>query len=102
MTERKTTRRARRTTSAAGHIPRVIAEWFGGDRPPTAHPRHPWIAVIPPHSALLPEYWLDWCAENPGAAPPAGFEWLGDPDSPRQHVPAWMAATARQMLRRQR
>ena len=67
MTERKATFRGRRAT-AAGQIPKNIAEWFAGVR------RFTFYAYTPPHCSFLRAYWQAWKVQHPDALPPDGFE----------------------------
>ena len=100
MTAAKSTLRRRRTTT--NNIPRALAEWFAGNREPgPGRSSVPWCALIVPDYALLPERWLAWSAENPGVPPPAGYEWLNDPDAPEQPSPT-VVARAQAMVARHR
>lgn len=91
MTEAKSTRRRRRTT-AATQIPTVLAEWFAGNRVPTRRTSEtPWLAMIYPHGDLLSMRWEAWKEAHPTASPPAGYEWLEDPDSLRHPSPMRVA-----------
>jgi hypothetical protein len=93
--------RRRRANATDGDIPREFAAWFAGEwvvKPGSALP-HPFAAGIPPHCAMLPAYWDAWAIAHPGAKPPAGFEWLADPASPRRRVPGWQIDEARRQLK---
>jgi hypothetical protein len=137
MTVRKSTLRPRRSTSAE-NLPRDLAAWFAGDRPPKTEdpplilsdarraeiqqclperlsraerralglpveplPSQPWSALIYPDYVLLPERWVMWKEAHPDAKPPAGYEWIADPNS-SQHPPAWLLAEARRCANRSR
>lgn len=95
MTTKKSTLRPRRSTGA-DNLPRELVEWFAGE------PRHPdqssvpWLALIYPDYVLLPERWQIWKSAHPDARPPAGYEWLDDPTSPR-HPPEWLLKEARKI-----
>lgn len=96
MTAAKATLRRRRPRGA-GDVPRELADWFAGvPRDPDAT-RTPWDALVYPDYVVLGERWQAWKAENPNAAPPAGWEWLDDPASPR-HPPEWMLGPARDLI----
>ncbi len=90
MTIAQGTRRQRRSTAGA-NIPRYIAEWFAGER------RVSMTAMAFPWYPLVPEYWVAWKAEHPGARPPAEFEWLDTPAALTRY-PARLVAEARQCL----
>ncbi|MBG6082709.1 hypothetical protein [Rubrivivax gelatinosus] len=83
MTQAKSTQRRRRKGS--GSIPAAIAEWFSG----AAVERRPLLFTLP-HSWQIAELWAQWAPEHPGARPPAGYEWLADPNDRRHCVPAYM------------
>ena len=86
MTEAKALRRRRRT--GANNIPATLAQWFAGEREPGPNRSLvPWAALIYPDGDLLSERWQAWKEEHPDATPPAGFEWLDDPKSPRHKSP---------------
>lgn len=81
MTAAKATTRRRRTGSGAS-VPREAAAWFAGELPAHAIP---WRVRAFPGYVLVSDWWLAWQAEHPRATPPAGSEWLADPDHPRHH-----------------
>lgn len=95
MTARKAAYRPRRGT-AGGGIPRDLVDWFEGKPNANGHPV-PWSALLAPWHALLGVYWRTWAADHPSAAPPAGWEWIADPNSPR-HAPEWQRAAALKMI----
>lgn len=94
MTEARTLRRSRRSTSSAETIPRPLRAWFAGEHDESGPP---WDALIVPDCGLLGERWRAYRAEHPKAKPPAGWEWLDDPLSPRQPS-AERIAEARAMM----
>lgn len=95
MTERKTVLRRRRTT--AGNVPKVIADWFAGTYVAKRSDGAPLAAVAHPGIVLLGDWWEAWQASNPRAVPPAGFEWLSDPEkrAAKRVGPAYATAVAR-------
>lgn len=92
MTERKGITRRRRTTAAASNVPWKVADWFEGNAE-----RRPWASMIFPGCVLLPEWWAAWATGHEGACPPAGAEWLTDPQDPRHHQTGPGARAARAM-----
>lgn len=91
MTAPKSTYRRRRT-AGTGNLPTPVVQWFEGLRVPTKT-----LAAVPlavrafPGCYLLSGWWQTWLAEHPGARPPAGYEWLNDPASPRHPTPLMLA-----------
>jgi hypothetical protein len=82
VTERKTMTRRRRTSGAVA-IPKTVASWFAGEpRAPGAAPI-PWDACAFPGYMLIGAWWRAWSEANPGHEPPAGHEWVADPDDAR-------------------
>ncbi len=99
MTEAKASRRRRRATSGPVNIPVQLVEWFAGQRlVATNRATTPWAALAYPDNLFVGERWRAWKAENPGKAPPVGWEWLDDPTSPRHQHPLWMLEMARKVL----
>lgn len=47
-----------------------LRAWFAGVGP------LPWSALLPPDHYVLCERWAIYKKQSPGAAPPAGFEWI--------------------------
>lgn len=86
MTVAKSTTRGRRRTSASS-VPRDMAAWFGGQH----FDRRPLFFRLP-HPWQIAELWRAWSADNPGARPPAGWEWLADPNDRQHQRPAFMLA----------
>lgn len=83
MTAKRSTLRPRRATGAE-NLPRALAQWFAGDPRRPDQSSAPWLALIYPDYVLLPERWQIWKEAHPDARAPAGYEWLDDPNSPRQ------------------
>ena len=77
-------------------LPAQLVAWFSGER--TTVPMV--FALAFPHGPLLPERWRAWVAEHPGATPPAGYEWLSDPEHPRQKFYGPELASARGLARK--
>lgn len=98
MTAPKTTMRRRRSKSTS-NIPVDLVAWFSGKPRREDQSSIPWSALAYPDHVVLPERWAAWKAENPGASPPAGFEWLDDPTSKR-HPSAWLLEEARKVIAR--
>lgn len=98
MTQARGLRRGRRASSITG-IPQALQDWFAGEPRGENKSEVPWLALIVPDVALLPERWQAWKDEHPDAVPPAGFEWLDDPTSKRHPTPETVAQ-ARKMMRR--
>ena len=98
MTDPRGTRRRRRSRGA-DDVPRDLREWFAGE--PRADTSTPWLALIFPDYVVLPERWRAWKAEHPEGKPPAGWEWLDDPEAP-EHPPAWLLAEAHKTMARPR
>jgi hypothetical protein len=59
-----------------------MAEWFSG----APMRRRPLLFRLP-HSCQVAALWAAWSEDNPGARPPAGWEWLADRADPRHTVP---------------
>jgi hypothetical protein len=85
--------RKRRTTGEA-QIPKTLLQWFSGEIPFT------WLSAGFPFRPLLPAMWAEWKRTHPDARPPANYEWLDNPDDPRQHRNPEEAAFAREHLAR--
>lgn len=86
MTIAKRMTRGRRRASTAD-VPREMAAWFAGRH----FERRP-LLFARPHGWQVAELWRTWSADNPGAIPPASWEWLADPQDNRQRRPAHIAA----------
>ncbi len=81
-------------------LSREVADWFAGLPRPPRHSPVPMRAMAFPGYALLPEWWLAWSAEHPGAAPPVGREWLADPTDSRHRIRPEILETAQRCYRR--
>lgn len=89
MTAAKSSRRPRRSNTAAALIPPSIAAWFAGER---ASP--PLEALAPPGNVLIYERWQAWLETHPGAIPPSGHAYIARPPPARVHGTAWAEALA--------
>lgn len=85
MTAAKST--ARRRRQSASRVPRELAEWFGGK----VFARRPLFFSLP-RNWQVAEQWAHWIVDSPGTAPPAGWEWLADPNDSRHQIPPFMRA----------
>lgn len=99
MTER-TTQSRRRRTSGAAHVPGAVALWFAGEPRLSGQSSVPMLALVVPGCALLPGWWRAWAEAHPSETPPAGYEWLADPDDSRQRRYARHEAAAARMMNR--
>ena len=93
MTAAKSTMRRRR--SSTDGPPKSVADWFGGVFTGTRADGVPWLVLAHPGSALLPDWWASWKADHSKAKPPAGFQWLEDPQHPRHRIYSHSLAAAR-------
>ena len=90
----------RRRRTAAGSVPKAIADWFAGDFIGTRADGAPWVTLTFPGSALLPDWWAGYKAAHPAARPPASHQWLDDPAHPRHRVYGRALVAARRRLGR--
>jgi len=101
MTAPKNALRQRRH-STAEDLPRQLAAWFEGQSRTEDQSKVPWSALVFPDYVLLPERWEIWKAAHPDAKPPAGYEWLNDPNSEGYRQPDWLLEQARRCANRGR
>jgi len=86
----------RRRSSGSSNIPRAAADWLQGLVPKT-----PWaVRAFPGYVLLVSDWWPAWAAENPRAVPPAGYEWLTDPNDARHRIRPLVLVNARSCGRR--
>ena len=96
MTVAKSTMRRRRTSMLS--MPKAVAAWFAGEFNGTRADGVPWLVLAHPGSALLPDWWASWKADHSKARPPAGFQWLEDPEHPRHRIYSHALAAARRSV----
>jgi hypothetical protein len=82
-----------RLVSRVDAVPEQLAQWFRGEIDTT------WYEILPYERELLGVRWRAFAAQNPGAKPPRGFQWLSDPLAPEQPTEAQIRE-ARRMLAR--
>lgn len=70
MTIKKVFIRNRRAGGGVGPLPDDVRAWFAGEGFDC------WTRLLWPKK--LPALWALYVADNPGAKPPSGYEWLND------------------------